>query len=408
MAANATQSNVELINALMGIPSKLFGSTQTQTTSGGSTTQQTNISQAGVDALLKSMMEGTTGRPGLAAVAQGQRGAGLYNTNVRSMLVNDLVARSAAEVEKLRSPTTTTREPTTVKTKTPGAVEGMSPLGLLLGAGALAAGTKKGRDLIGGLFGSGLEDATIGADVAQAGMGFGAAADWGSNMDILGTSLADSSFIDTLGGWGEGGIAALADPGFVDVLGGFGDFAGSFADPGFVDVLGGAGDFAGVAGDAAGGIPYLGAALNVAEGDYSGALLSGVGYAVGGPIGGVVGGLVDSIFGGDDGGCFITTAVCKVYGKPDDCDELTTLRKYRDSYLKDKHPEDIQTYYDIAPTIVLRVNEREDADVIWVGLYKNYIVPAIQHIQNGENELAYTVYKEMVHQAQSIVQMQGE
>jgi hypothetical protein len=400
MAANATQSNVELINALMGIPSKLFGSTQNVTTSGGSSTTQSNISQAGVDALLKSLMEGTTGRPGLAQVAQGQRSAGLYNTNVRSMMVNDLMARSAAEVEKERAGTTTTKEPSTVKTKTPGALGGMGLGGLLLGAGALGLGTKKGRELL-GLGDAALTDSVIGADVAQAAMGAGAAADWTTgNLDVIG-GLTDPNYVDTLGEFGDWvglpsdiidsttvSMSGLADPSYIDPLGGFGDIAE------------GTGEFT--------GMPYAGAVLNLAQGDVGGAAGSAGGAYLGNMVLPGIGGVIGSILGGelfgDDGGCFITTAVCKVYGKPDDCDELQTLRKYRDTYLKDTHPADIQTYYDIAPTIVLRINERDDADVVWTGLYKTYIVPAIQHIQDGEYELAYTTYKAMVQEAQSIAQ----
>jgi len=405
MAANATQSNVELINALMGIPSKLFGSSKSETTSGGSSTTQSNISQAGVDALLKSLLEGTTGRPGLAQVAQGQRSAGLYNTNVRSMMVNDLLARSTAEVEAKRSGSTTTKEPSTVRTKTPGALDSLGGVGgLLLGAGALAAGTKKGRDLISGFMGDGAVT-TAPADVVnlfdQAGtLGF----------DNYGAALADPNYIDTLGGWGDGGVAALVDPGFIDTLGGFGDF-GSLADPGFIDTLGGFGDLGGgmeVAGAEGFGIPYAGSIMNLAQGDVGGAAGSAGGAYLGNMVLPGIGGIIGSILGGelfgDDGGCFITTAVCKVYGKPDDCDELTVLRKYRDTYLQANHPADIQTYYDIAPTIVLRINERDDADVVWTGLYRQYIVPAIQHIQDGEYELAYTTYKAMVQEAQSIAQ----
>lgn len=31
--------------------------------------------------------------------------------------------------------------------------------------------------------------------------------------------------------------------------------------------------------------------------------------------------------------CYITTAVCETFGKPDDCYELRLLRTYRDGYL---------------------------------------------------------------------------
>ena len=37
--------------------------------------------------------------------------------------------------------------------------------------------------------------------------------------------------------------------------------------------------------------------------------------------------------GGKHKGCFLTTAVCEYLGKADDCEELTTLRDYRDQWL---------------------------------------------------------------------------
>ena len=35
--------------------------------------------------------------------------------------------------------------------------------------------------------------------------------------------------------------------------------------------------------------------------------------------------------------CFITTAVCQELGKPDDCEELTAFRAFRDGYLRHRH-----------------------------------------------------------------------
>lgn len=33
------------------------------------------------------------------------------------------------------------------------------------------------------------------------------------------------------------------------------------------------------------------------------------------------------------GGCFLTTACCEFMNLPDDCEELQTMRKFRDDYL---------------------------------------------------------------------------
>lgn len=57
--------------------------------------------------------------------------------------------------------------------------------------------------------------------------------------------------------------------------------------------------------------------------------------------------------------CYVTTAVCEGLGKGTDCYELNVLKRYRDEYLehaKGGH-ELVEEYYDIAPTIVKRMEK---------------------------------------------------
>ncbi len=57
-------------------------------------------------------------------------------------------------------------------------------------------------------------------------------------------------------------------------------------------------------------------------------------------------------------GCFITTAVLRNIGILDDkCYELETFRKFRDTYIQTNHPNLVDEYYVIAPTIVAKLNE---------------------------------------------------
>lgn len=66
-------------------------------------------------------------------------------------------------------------------------------------------------------------------------------------------------------------------------------------------------------------------------------------------------------------GCYLTTAVCNYQGKSDDCYELTLLRKFRDSWLKEQSygADDIKLYYETAPQIVEKIDAGEDK----VGVY---------------------------------------
>lgn len=105
--ANNADAAMALLQLFTGTPNKTVKS------SGGTQTQQTQLSQEAINALLKGLMEGTSGRPGLAAVAAGQKTPGLYNSTSRTLLTNDLMSRAAAEVAKASAPTVTTTSPTT-------------------------------------------------------------------------------------------------------------------------------------------------------------------------------------------------------------------------------------------------------------------------------------------------------
>ncbi len=96
--------------------------------------------------------------------------------------------------------------------------------------------------------------------------------------------------------------------------------------------------------------------------------------------------------------CYITTAVCRSMGRPDDCYELNTLRNYRDSYLlsTDKGKEMVEEYYNIAPTIVKRIDKKAEADKIYEDIWKTYLSPCITLIENGENEKCRDLYSSMV------------
>lgn len=57
-------------------------------------------------------------------------------------------------------------------------------------------------------------------------------------------------------------------------------------------------------------------------------------------------------------GCFLTTACADYYQLPDDCEQLETLRGFRNSYMmaSEERRRDIEEYYSISPGIVERIN----------------------------------------------------
>lgn len=97
--------------------------------------------------------------------------------------------------------------------------------------------------------------------------------------------------------------------------------------------------------------------------------------------------------------CYITTAVCRSLNKDDNCYELRTLREYRDDYLlkDDEGREVVDTYYNIAPTIVNRINKGEEATDTYREIFKQYISPCISLIEAGDYEECRKLYSDMVY-----------
>lgn len=96
--------------------------------------------------------------------------------------------------------------------------------------------------------------------------------------------------------------------------------------------------------------------------------------------------------------CYITTAVCQTLGKPDDCYELNLLRNYRDVYLMDEAdgPEIIDEYYDIAPTIVKRINKSDNSSMVYKKVWEEYLNPCIKLIEADKKDECKDLYYQMV------------
>ena len=97
-------------------------------------------------------------------------------------------------------------------------------------------------------------------------------------------------------------------------------------------------------------------------------------------------------------GCFITTAVCDTFGKPDDCYELTAFRNFRDNWLAKQ--EDgaslIQKYYAIAPAIVEKINSLPNARAIYLTIWAEYLKPCLAYIEQKNYLACKQKYMQMV------------
>ena len=99
-------------------------------------------------------------------------------------------------------------------------------------------------------------------------------------------------------------------------------------------------------------------------------------------------------------GCFITTAVYEGLGERDECEELRTLRHFRDTVLlkQDNGREIICEYYRMAPMIVQAIEQSALREKIYAEILENYLLPAIRQIRSKDYEAAYHSYRQMVEQ----------
>ena len=96
--------------------------------------------------------------------------------------------------------------------------------------------------------------------------------------------------------------------------------------------------------------------------------------------------------------CYITTAVCTSFGKPDDCYELQAFRGFRDDWLKKQADGEslIQEYYETAPQIIEKIDLRADSATIYQHIWEIYLSKCLSFIETKEFERCKQQYICMV------------
>lgn len=327
-----------------------------------------------------------------APAMAGERAAGLYNSTTLEQLRGESMARATAAAQGAILQDQTQRAGSAAQlagasmnanndtTQTPTMDLGSALLtgGTLLAAPMLAS---KGSELLSGIFGGTTTTGSTGAMAAPMIQGAGNLFQGGLSS-VFDPSMFMDDIAEPLSGALSGGIGGAASSAVQNFFGGASD------------VLGG-GAFGGAGGMFDFGTKLLG-------GDFGGAISSGIGYAFGGPVGGFIGNLVGKAFG-----CFLTTAVCDYMGLPDDNEYLETLRKFRDGYMAENHPELIEEYYRISPAIVNYIAERPDKQEVYKFMFHGYILPACERIKAGDNRCAMETYYALVKYAKSVGGMEG-
>ncbi len=97
--------------------------------------------------------------------------------------------------------------------------------------------------------------------------------------------------------------------------------------------------------------------------------------------------------------CFLTSACVEYLGKPDNCEELTTLRAFRDTYLMRVSDGEnlVKAYYAVAPEIVQAINESAEKNEYYAYIY-TVIQKCLRYISDGNFEDALGEYKAMVNE----------
>ena len=94
-------------------------------------------------------------------------------------------------------------------------------------------------------------------------------------------------------------------------------------------------------------------------------------------------------------GCYLTSACVMAKGLPDHCEELETLRVFRDEYLAGQPGgrAEIEQYYATAPRIVEAINRLPNHLEIWNRVYEEMVEPCIRMIHANQHEQAHQHYK---------------
>lgn len=99
----------------------------------------------------------------------------------------------------------------------------------------------------------------------------------------------------------------------------------------------------------------------------------------------------------EESNCFITTSCVKYFGLEDDCYELQTLRKFRDTYLLNsiEGKKLVQEYYLIAPLMVQKLRTHKKKNILYKEMFEQVKI-ACQAIENKNFDKATSIYKDAV------------
>lgn len=99
------------------------------------------------------------------------------------------------------------------------------------------------------------------------------------------------------------------------------------------------------------------------------------------------------------GGCYLTTVMCNTLGFEDNCEVLETLRTFRDNYMmkNEEYLPLLEDYEVIGPMISNKIEQDENKKWVANIMYNNFITPAIELINEQQNDTAINLYVNMTY-----------
>ncbi len=100
----------------------------------------------------------------------------------------------------------------------------------------------------------------------------------------------------------------------------------------------------------------------------------------------------------NSGGCFVSTACCEAMGLSDDCEELQTLRHFRDTYLlaSREGEKEVAAYYAHSPRVLKKIRSEANSRETLRRIYHELVVPTVKMIHRKEYAAAHTHYRTFV------------
>jgi hypothetical protein len=98
---------------------------------------------------------------------------------------------------------------------------------------------------------------------------------------------------------------------------------------------------------------------------------------------------------GNSGGCFVSTACCEAMGLNDDCEELQTLRYFRDTYLlaSPEGRKEVAAYYANSPRVLCKIRSAKNSNETLRYIFHELVLPTVNLIQRKEYAAAHAHYR---------------